>query len=108
MPGRASNVRAAEAAGPVPTPPTILRHSQWSVCAQCCQNGSSSRPETVASLGGPMRLFCFVMLAGGAVAAAAASAQARPFIDPRTEVSDAIDQAAANEPRDPACRDRRL
>ena len=32
-----------------------------------------------------------------------ASASARPFTDPRADRSDAIDQAAALEPRDPAC-----
>src|SRR5262249_42095983 len=33
---------------------------------------------------------------------------ARPFIDPRAATNDAIDQAAASEPRDPACHDRTL
>jgi L-ascorbate metabolism protein UlaG (beta-lactamase superfamily) len=33
---------------------------------------------------------------------------ARPFTDPRAERSEAIDQAAALEPRDPACRARSL
>jgi L-ascorbate metabolism protein UlaG (beta-lactamase superfamily) len=33
---------------------------------------------------------------------------ARPFTDPRAERSDAIDQAAALEPRDPACQARTL
>src|SRR3984893_17409290 len=33
---------------------------------------------------------------------------ARPFTDPRAERSDAIDQAAALEPRDPACHARTL
>jgi L-ascorbate metabolism protein UlaG (beta-lactamase superfamily) len=42
------------------------------------------------------------------VAIFSAAAQARPFIDPRSERSDAIDQAAATEPRDPACYDRTL
>ena len=32
----------------------------------------------------------------------------RPFTDPRAERSDAIDQAAALEPRDPACQARTL
>jgi L-ascorbate metabolism protein UlaG (beta-lactamase superfamily) len=36
------------------------------------------------------------------------SAQARPFNDPRSEKNDAIDQAAANEPRDQACYTRSL
>jgi L-ascorbate metabolism protein UlaG (beta-lactamase superfamily) len=48
------------------------------------------------------------MLAAAAMAALSSTAQARPFIDPRAERSDAIDQAAANEPRDPACHDRTL
>jgi L-ascorbate metabolism protein UlaG (beta-lactamase superfamily) len=37
-----------------------------------------------------------------------AGAHARPFIDPRAEANEAIDQAAASEPRDPACHDRSL
>jgi len=37
-----------------------------------------------------------------------ASATARPFTDPRADRSDAIDQAAALEPRDPACQARTL
>jgi len=37
-----------------------------------------------------------------------ASAHARPFIDPRAETNDAIDQASASESRDPACHDRTL
>ena len=36
------------------------------------------------------------------------AAMARPFTDPRAERSDAIDQAAALEPRDPACHARTL
>jgi L-ascorbate metabolism protein UlaG (beta-lactamase superfamily) len=36
------------------------------------------------------------------------AAHARLFIDPRAETNDAIDQAAATEPRDPACHDRIL
>ena len=36
------------------------------------------------------------------------AAPARPFTDPRAERSDAIDQAAAQEPRDPACHARTL
>jgi L-ascorbate metabolism protein UlaG (beta-lactamase superfamily) len=35
-------------------------------------------------------------------------ASARPFADPRSEKSDAIDQSAAVEPRDPACQVRTL
>jgi L-ascorbate metabolism protein UlaG (beta-lactamase superfamily) len=37
-----------------------------------------------------------------------AGGHARPFNDPRSEKSDAIDQAAANEPRDQACYTRSL
>jgi L-ascorbate metabolism protein UlaG (beta-lactamase superfamily) len=33
---------------------------------------------------------------------------ARPFTDPRSDRSDAVDQAAATEPRDPACQARTL
>jgi L-ascorbate metabolism protein UlaG (beta-lactamase superfamily) len=36
------------------------------------------------------------------------SGTARPFTDPRAERSDAVDQAAALEPRDPACHARTL
>jgi L-ascorbate metabolism protein UlaG (beta-lactamase superfamily) len=36
------------------------------------------------------------------------AASARPFTDPRAERSEAIDQAAALEPRDPACQARTL
>ena len=48
------------------------------------------------------------MLVMAAMAAFSSSLHARPFIDPRAERSDAIDQAAASEPRDPACHDRTL
>ena len=48
------------------------------------------------------------MIAVAATAMASFAAQARPFIDPRSDVRDAIDQAAAGEPRDPACHDRTL
>jgi hypothetical protein len=48
------------------------------------------------------------MLVMAAMAAFSSSVHARPFIDPRAERSDAIDQAAASEPRDPACHDRTL
>ncbi len=49
--------------------------------------------------------FLFLVAAAAAVVSAA---QARPFIDPRAERNDAIDQAAAGEPHDPACHDRIL
>jgi L-ascorbate metabolism protein UlaG (beta-lactamase superfamily) len=38
----------------------------------------------------------------------AGPASARPFTDPRSERSDAVDQASAVEPRDPACQARTL
>ena len=53
------------------------------------------------------RLFAFLITVS-ALAAACTSASARPFTDPRSEHSDAIDQAAALEPRDPACQARTL
>ena len=43
-----------------------------------------------------------------AVATLSGNTQARPFNDPRSETSDAIDQAAATEPRDAACHARTL
>jgi L-ascorbate metabolism protein UlaG (beta-lactamase superfamily) len=45
-----------------------------------------------------------ILLTLSALALSCTSASARPFTDPRSERSDAIDQAAALEPRDPACR----
>jgi L-ascorbate metabolism protein UlaG (beta-lactamase superfamily) len=39
---------------------------------------------------------------------AATYAEARPFTDPRAERSDAIDNANASDPRDPACYDARF
>ena len=49
-----------------------------------------------------------VLLAAGLGAALSGIAQARPFNDPRGDRNDAIDQAAAGEPRDPACEARTL
>ena len=49
----------------------------------------------------------FVLLAA-LMATVSVGAHARTFVDPRSERSEAIDQAAANEPRDPACHDRTL
>src|SRR3974377_2453316 len=46
------------------------------------------------------------LLAALAVAGLSCTAVARPFTDPRGERSDAIDQSAALEPRDPACQVR--
>jgi L-ascorbate metabolism protein UlaG (beta-lactamase superfamily) len=48
------------------------------------------------------------VLAMTAMAALSSIAHARPFIDPRAETNDAIDRAAASDPRDPACHDRTL
>lgn len=55
-----------------------------------------------------MKHVWFVAVVTAAIATLPAAAQARPFIDPRAERNEAIDRAAANEPRDPACHDRRL
>jgi L-ascorbate metabolism protein UlaG (beta-lactamase superfamily) len=54
-----------------------------------------------------MRYHRIVLLVAIAMPALPAAAQARPFIDPRAERNEAIDRAGANEPRDPACHDRR-
>src|SRR5436305_7956955 len=43
-----------------------------------------------------------------ALAALASTASARPFSDPRGDYNEVIDNAAANEPRDPACYARTL
>jgi len=55
-----------------------------------------------------MRPAWFVAALTMAVTASTCGAPARPFIDPRAETNEAIDRAAANEPRDPACHDRTL
>jgi L-ascorbate metabolism protein UlaG (beta-lactamase superfamily) len=55
-----------------------------------------------------MKHFWYVILCAAATTIFSVSARARPFIDPRAERNDAIDHAAANEPRDPACHDRVL
>jgi L-ascorbate metabolism protein UlaG (beta-lactamase superfamily) len=49
-----------------------------------------------------------VVLAAAATTILSVGAHARPFIDPRAERNEAIDRAAANEPRDPACHGRTL
>ncbi len=46
--------------------------------------------------------------AAAALAICSTAAPARPFIDPRAARNEAIDRAAADAPRDPACHDRRL
>jgi L-ascorbate metabolism protein UlaG (beta-lactamase superfamily) len=52
------------------------------------------------------RLACLATVA--AIVQFAPAASARPFTDPRAERSEAVDQAAALEPRDPACQARTL
>src|SRR5262249_8357601 len=52
---------------------------------------------------GHMTRQSLAMVAAAATMIAACGAHARPFIDPRAERNDAIDQAAPTEPRDPAC-----
>jgi L-ascorbate metabolism protein UlaG (beta-lactamase superfamily) len=49
-----------------------------------------------------------VAAAAAALAICSAAAPARPFVDPRAGRNEAIDRAAADAPRDPACHDRRL
>lgn len=48
------------------------------------------------------------MAAALSAAGLIADAQARPFNDPRSERSERLDAANANDPRDPACYDSRL
>jgi L-ascorbate metabolism protein UlaG (beta-lactamase superfamily) len=55
-----------------------------------------------------MRHLRFILLAAVTVTALPAAGHARPFDDPRSETNQAIDQAAATEPRDPACHERTL
>src|SRR5215471_329693 len=55
-----------------------------------------------------MKTLWYAAFAAAAVTSLSTSVHARPFIDPRAEISDAIDQAAASEPRDAACHDRTL
>jgi L-ascorbate metabolism protein UlaG (beta-lactamase superfamily) len=55
-----------------------------------------------------MRLALTTLAAAAALAHLSTAGTARPFTDPRAERSDAIDQAAALEPRDPACHARTL
>jgi L-ascorbate metabolism protein UlaG (beta-lactamase superfamily) len=57
--------------------------------------------------GGMRHLLAILIVISGFVELSAA-ATARPFTDPRAERNDAIDQAAAVEPRDPACHARTL
>src|SRR5262249_59436599 len=71
-----------------------------------CRQHQSRMPteETMKHL----RLVAALAVAGLSAGFAGCTAAARPFTDPRTERSDAIDQAAALEPRDPACQVRTL
>jgi len=55
-----------------------------------------------------MKRHALAMFAVTALAVVSSATYARPFIDPRAATNDAIDQAAASEPRDPACHDRTL
>ena len=55
-----------------------------------------------------MRHWPVIVAAACVIAGICGAAFARPFTDPRSERSDAIDQNAALEPRDPACQARTL
>jgi L-ascorbate metabolism protein UlaG (beta-lactamase superfamily) len=55
-----------------------------------------------------MRHLLTIVATLAAVVDFSSSSMARPFTDPRAERSDAIDQAAPLEPRDPACHARTL
>ena len=55
-----------------------------------------------------MRYLMMALATLGAVVHFSGAGMARPFTDPRSERSDAVDQAAATEPRDPACQARTL
>jgi L-ascorbate metabolism protein UlaG (beta-lactamase superfamily) len=55
-----------------------------------------------------MKRIWFAAFAALAVLTFSEDGQARPFIDPRSERNDAIDQARAAEPSDPACQARIL
>jgi L-ascorbate metabolism protein UlaG (beta-lactamase superfamily) len=55
-----------------------------------------------------MKRIWFAGFAVIALTMLSANAQGRPFVDPRSERNEAIDQAAATEPRDQACDARTL
>jgi L-ascorbate metabolism protein UlaG (beta-lactamase superfamily) len=55
-----------------------------------------------------MRGLLTALVTAAALVEFSGAATARPFTDPRSERSEAIDQAAALEPRDPACHARTL
>src|SRR5215470_6033542 len=50
-----------------------------------------------------MKRLLLTLFAGTAVACAGLATQARPFTDPRSERLESVDNANANDPRDPAC-----
>src|ERR1700681_1284993 len=64
--------------------------------------------STAQSDGARMKHLLAFLVTISPLATACWGAMARPFTDPRAERSDAIDQAAALEPRDPACQARTL
>src|ERR1700687_1458493 len=74
--------------------------------------GASDAPDSDESMEDRMRNGMRGQLATLATVAAivqfSPAAPARRSTDPRSERSDALDQAAALEPRDPACRARTL
>src|ERR1700722_5217880 len=70
----------------------------WSFCA----------PASDRWMEESMRGFLTTVPAVAALVQISGAGMARPFTDPRSERSDAIDQAAALEPRDPACHARTL
>jgi L-ascorbate metabolism protein UlaG (beta-lactamase superfamily) len=55
-----------------------------------------------------MRQLLTTLATAAALVQISGTGMARPFTDPRSERSEAIDQAAALEPRDPACHARTL
>jgi L-ascorbate metabolism protein UlaG (beta-lactamase superfamily) len=55
-----------------------------------------------------MRSFLTILATAAAIVQLSGAAMARPFTDPRSARSDAIEQAAALEARDPACKARTL
>src|SRR5580704_14304534 len=70
----------------------------WSFCA----------PTSDRWMEDSMRGLLTTVAAVAALVQISGAGMARPFTDPRSERSDAIDQAAALEPRDPACHARTL
>src|ERR1700688_4688235 len=70
----------------------------WSFCA----------PASDRWMEGSMRGLLTTVAAVAALVQISGAGMARPFTDPRSERSDAIAQASALEPRDPACHARTL